>query len=132
MVWSYAVSYRTDHWITDFIINAVQKIDDFVYRSNLLQFVEIHEYPALEIISVLKVFKDKYSRLHYFTLSPENLILQFFENRNLNWNKVSVLHNSNYSNYRVLKILLNERIQDQVVLYFLPQVNSEIRNRLFG
>lgn len=125
MPWVLTIEQSPNHWFINFTINAKQHIHTFVYDNSLLLLQPSQEYPPLPTIAIYRVFKDKYGRLHYFTLSSPHIIEQFVEDLQLDDNRISWVTDINVVNHRVLKITLPNKF-----VYCLPQLNIVPRTRM--
>lgn len=127
MPWVLTIEHSPNHWFINFVLNAKQHNYNFVYDNSLLLLQQTQEYPSIQNIVIYRVFKDKYERLHYFTLSTADIILQLAEDLQLQDNTISWVTDVNIVNHRVLKLTLPNKF-----LYCLPQVNVVTRTRRYA
>lgn len=133
MVWKNSLVNCPNHWFTDFIVNQrnFSSISSKPWSNTTrLELKEVDRYPALDIVNIHKVFKDKRDRLHYFSLSQPETIDFFLAVKDL-WKTECFMEWIDHPNYRVRKIFLRQDydIKNHEYLYCLPQVNVEPKSR---
>ena len=118
MPWIQSIEHSPNHWFINFILNAKIQIHDFVYDNSRLLLQQTQDYTPIQNIAIYRVYKDKFDRPHYFTLSSGPAIIQLAEDLNLGESDISRVTDINRPNHRVLKLTCNQQF-----IYCLPQVN---------
>lgn len=115
------------HWFIAYVLNCESFQFGFLYPFQSLKLVEQELQQLLPNIVVCKIFKDKFSRLHYFSTSTEQEVHEFVNSLSPLTVNRSTVQDYRFPNKKVVRLHF-----EQSFLYCLPQVNTQIRTSSRG